>query len=326
MFEPSYLKLYRSGEFKRRLQNLKQKLETCTVCPHECGTNRYQDNSGICETYTDVYVCSYCPHHGEEPPLSGMNGSGTIFLGRCNLRCVFCQNADISQAPADTYNNIYTPKDLARMMLELQDVHHCHNINFVSPSHFVPQLLEAIGEAIPMGLNLPIVYNSNGYDHLETLRLLDGIVDIYLPDLKYASNAMAMTYSGISQYVRTARRAIREMFRQTGLLQTDDHGIAKRGLLIRHLVLPNDISGSIECLNWIGKELSNEVSVSLMAQYYPAHRAADYPLISRTLTIKEYGRVLHEMKQLGFKNALYQEISSAHVYRPDFQNRDNPFE
>lgn len=322
---PSYLNLYQSGELKSRVGKLKEMLSSCEICPHECHIDRFADNSGFCESYDYAYVCSYCDHHGEEPPLSGIHGSGTIFFGRCNLQCVFCQNSDISQHLVNPKNYACTTDQLTRIMLYLQNDRNCHNINFVSPSHFIPQIVEAVYKAIPMGLNLPLVYNSNGYDKQATIRLLDGIIDIYLPDLKYADNDMALKYSGIENYVETARTAVKEMFRQTGLLLLDKNNIALKGLIIRHLVLPDNISGSMECLQWIAEELSPEISLSLMAQYYPANRASEYPELSNSLNVQEYYYVLQRMKQLNFTNALYQEIDSANIFRPDFNNPDDPF-
>jgi putative pyruvate formate lyase activating enzyme len=218
-----------------------------------------------------------------------------------------------------------TSDELARIMIELQEKRNCHNINFVSPSHFVPQIVESINKAIPLGLKIPLVYNSNGYDNLETLKHLDGIIDIYLPDLKYADNYLAKKYSGIPDYAETARAALKEMYRQVGLLKVDHQGVAQKGLIIRHLVLPNNISESKECLRWIAQELSAEVTLSLMAQYYPSNRAADYPELAYVLDIREYFDILQAMKDLGFTNALYQETRAALFYRPDFKNTDDPF-
>ena len=208
--------------------------------------------------------------------------------------------------PANRERDEISVNHLARIMLHLQDVKKCHNINLVSPSHFVPQIIAAVNRAIPGGLHLPLVYNSNGYDDLETLKLLEGIIDIYMPDLKYSDQVMAAKYSAVREYPHIARQAIREMFKQVGLLQLDNYGIAQSGLLIRHLVLPNTISGSIEVLKWIGNELSPEVSVSLMAQYYPAHHANRIPLLNRPINRKEYSEVLNYAYEHNFKHILYQ--------------------
>ena len=325
MYLPAYIDLYYSGELEKRVISLKKILEDCTVCPHQCHVDRRIDNSGICQSFDHLTICSACAHHGEEPPLSGSNGSGTVFLGRCNLSCVYCQNADISQGNVHTPSNICSAADLARIMLELQNARHCHNINFVSPSHFVPQIVEAVYLAIPLGLELPLVYNSNGYDHPQTLALLENIIDIYLPDLKYADDRIAEKYSGIPDYSRTARRAIKEMFRQVGLLKTDRYGVATHGIIVRHLVLPGNLSGTAECLDWLARECSPQITLSLMAQYYPAHKAAEFPPLDQILSAREYHHALKLLKRLGFKNALYQEPRSAFHYRPDFKNKEEPF-
>jgi putative pyruvate formate lyase activating enzyme len=324
MYQPSYIDLYQSGELQNRKEILAEMLTTCEVCPHCCKIDRTIENTGYCKSFNYAYVCSYCDHHGEEPPISGQNGSGTIFFGNCNMKCVFCQNSDISQQLVNPDSYACSKEQLARIMIELQD-RGCHNINLVSPSHFVPQIVSAVDLAIPLGLKIPLVYNSNGYDRVETLRHLDGLIDIYMPDLKYADNQMARKYSSISDYVNTARRALKEMYSQVGPLETNSHGIALRGLLVRHLVLPNSISGSVECLHWIANELSSNVTLSLMAQYYPANKAEKISKLSRSLTFQEYYNVLRVMKELGFVNALYQEIRSANHYRPDFNDKEDPF-
>ncbi len=325
MHQPSYLNLYKNGELARRIAFLKNKLFACDVCPHHCGINRYEDNTGVCRSFQHAYVCSYCDHHGEEPPLSGSRGSGTIFFGSCNLQCVYCQNHDISQ---HLFNPDHFTRDsemLARIMIDLQDNRNCHNINFVSPSHFVPQILEALNMAISQGLKIPLIYNSNGYDEIDTLKQLDGVIDIYLPDLKYASDENAKKYSGITAYVSTARTALKEMYRQVGLLKMDSKEIAKTGLIVRHLVLPNDIAGTKECLDWIARELSSEVTISLMAQYFPSNMANEFPELNRSLETGEYYEALKTLKELGFCNALYQETRAAHIYKPNFNNKEDPF-
>jgi putative pyruvate formate lyase activating enzyme len=324
--KPSYLALYDSGILRQRVSILRERLSDCDICPRKCHVDRLSGEMGYCESGRLAYVCSYCDHHGEEPPLSGTNGSGTIFLGRCNLRCVYCQNADISQKKIWPEKYLHTAAHFARIMLHLQDVLGCHNINFVSPTHFIPQIVEAVYLAIPRGLHIPLVYNSNGYDDAGSLKLLDGIIDIYLPDLKYSDERTGRKYSAVPDYPAVSRRAVTEMYRQVGLLQTSSNGIALRGLIIRHLVLPNDLSGSIEILRWIAGNLSPKVSISLMAQFYPAHRAPDIPLLSRGLRHKEYERVLNELHNLNFENALYQELKAEAIYRPHFFEGDHPFE
>ena len=325
-FIPSYLGLYHSGVLRDRVNVLKDRLNRCDICPRNCAVDRLNNELGYCQTGRLAYVCSYCDHHGEEPPLSGSRGSGTIFMGRCNLRCVYCQNADISQKNDWPDEYFCTAPHLAQIMLQLQDHLHCHNINFVSPTHFIPQIVEAVYLAIPRGLRVPLVYNSNGYDDIRTLGLLEGIFDLYLPDLKYADEINARKYSAVREYPERARQAIREMFRQVGLLQVDNSGIAQRGLIIRHLVLPNDLSGTIETLRWIAQEISPEVTLSLMAQYYPAHRASKIPMLSRSLYTREYEQVLDELHRLNFENALYQDLNAAACYRPHFFEGDHPFE
>ena len=308
MSKPSYLKLFSLGELKKRVEILNNKLLNCTVCPRDCEIDRTKGETGYCRSGQFAYVASYCDHHGEEPPLSGFNGSGTVFLGNCNLRCVFCQNADISQQLKNLKNYEYTTEKLADIMLYLQNVKHCHNINFVSPSHFVPQIVDAIYPAIEKGLNIPLVYNSNGYDSLDTLKLIDGIFDIYLPDLKYANNDYARKYSAAKDYVSISRTAIKEMFRQVGVLQVDERGIAQRGLIIRHLVLPNNISGTVDCLEWIARELSTEVTISLMAQYHPANFADKIPSLSRRLKRREFDEALMAMERFGLTEGLCQQL------------------
>ncbi|MFC2088863.1 radical SAM protein [Calditrichota bacterium] len=326
MSKPSYLNLYSSGELKNRVRLLNEKLQNCNVCPYECNVNRVISKTGFCRSGQFAYVVSYCDHHGEEPPLSGIHGSGTIFMGNCNLRCVFCQNADISQRLYNLKSYEYTAEKLAELILYLQNVQNCHNINFVSPSHFVPQIVEGIYIAAGKGLNLPLVYNSNGYDALDTLKLINGIFDIYLPDLKYSNDINARKYSRAKNYVNVSRAAIKEMFRQVGILQVDEDGIAKQGLIIRHLVLPNDISGTIDCLEWIAKELSTEVTISLMAQYYPANYADRIPLLSRKIKRREYDEALMAMERFGLTEGLCQRLISADHYKPHFFNSDHPFE
>jgi putative pyruvate formate lyase activating enzyme len=275
---------------------------------------------GFCQSGNEVIISSAGPHHGEEPPISGTRGSGTIFFTNCNLRCVFCQNYQISQ---QAQGRPITTDELADTMLSLQQ-QGCHNINLVSPTHFVPQFLEALALAIPNGLNLTIVYNTNGYDSLATLKLLDGIVDIYLPDIKYANDRYAKEYSGVNDYVKHNRLALKEMYRQTGNLVTDKNGIAQRGVLIRHLVLPHQIAGSFASLNFIVGEISKNVSISLMSQYHPSHKARQHPLINRRLNQSEYKEVVAYAEKLGLENYFIQELVSSDDFLPDFQ-KENPF-
>jgi putative pyruvate formate lyase activating enzyme len=324
--EPKYRQLLASGELERRVQALNTILTDCTVCPRNCHVNRMQGKMGYCLSAANPYVVSVCDHHGEEPVISGTNGSGTVFFGGCNLRCVYCQNFQISQRPKYFRQFEITVEQLAERLLYLQDTLHVHNINFVSPSHFVPQMVEAIYLAAKQGLNIPIVYNTNAYDALHVLKLLDGIVDIYLPDFKYFDNETAWQYSKVKNYVSIAKQAIKEMYRQVGQLQLNAHGVARKGLIIRHLILPNDLSNSKEILQWIAGELSPEIPVSLMSQYYPAHKANHYPLINRQIRYSEYVRVIDVMEKLGMNRGFIQEMDAPEYYLPDFEKEGHPFE
>ncbi|MGH9899579.1 MAG: radical SAM protein, partial [Pyrinomonadaceae bacterium] len=274
-------------------------------------------------------VSSYTPHFGEEPALTGTRGAGNIFFGNCNLRCVYCQNYQISQTHKEQRKNEISHERLAEMMIELQ-ARGCHNINFVSPTHFAPQMARAILIAAEMGLQLPIVYNTNAYDSVEVLRLLDSIVDIYLPDLKYSDSGAGQLYSKVRDYGSFARKAIAEMYRQTGdRLIFDTHGLLKRGLLIRLLVLPNDLAEVRESLEWIRSELGPGVAISLMAQYYATNRAATDPLyilLSRRISESEWWRAVEALEEAGFTEGWVQEFDgAAHYYRPDFTDRATPF-
>ncbi len=323
---PRYVELFESGELERRVERLEARLAHCDVCPRRCGADRLSGEIGSCNAGKLVAVASICAHHGEEPAISGTRGSGTIFFGNCNLRCVFCQNFQISQDPVRQRSNQVSPSRLANRMLYLQNDLHCHNINLVSPSHYVPQIMRAVFEAVPKGLRVPIVYNTNAYDEVDTLQELDGVIDIYLPDLKYASNSVALKLSDVSHYVHTARAAIKEMYRQVGQLELDEDEIAVKGLIIRHLILPNDLAGSEESMKWIAAELSASVPVSVMAQYYPRHRAMEMPLLARSISAAEYRRVVNIMDVLGMENGWLQDSSSRDFYLPDFNADGHPFE
>lgn len=324
-----YLQLLSTGELEQRVNKLESLLASCTVCPKDCGNNRLEDEISACYSGRLPIVSSHTPHFGEEPVLSGTRGAGNIFFGNCNLRCAYCQNHQISQTWKEQKRNEVTHERLAEMMLELQ-AKGCHNIGFVSPTHFVPQMVRAIHIAAEQGLDLPIVYNTNAYDSVEVLRLLDGIVDVYLPDLKYADSAVGFEVSKIRDYTEHARAAIKEMFRQTGdeLVYGDD-GTLKRGLVIRLLVLPNDLAGVEESLRWIRDELSPNVAVSLMAQYYATHKAATderYILLSRRISQGEWARAVDALDALGMEQGFIQEYESAsHYYRPDFTDNERPF-
>ncbi len=323
------MKLLRTGELKKRVEALEALLENCTVCPKDCGNNRLNDEIAACYSGRLPIVSSYTAHFGEEPVLSGTGGAGNIFFGNCNLRCVYCQNYQISQTWKTQKKNEITHERLAEMMLELQD-RGCHNIGFVSPTHFAPQMARAILIAAENGLRIPIVYNTNAYDSVEVLRLLEDVVDIYLPDLKYSDSDAGFQYSKIRDYAFHSRSAIKEMFRQTGReLVYGDDGLLKRGLVVRLLVLPNDIAGIGESLRWIREALSPDVAISLMAQYYATNKAATDPryiLLSRRISEGEWFSAVSLLHELGMEEGFMQEYESAsYYYRPDFEDKDRPF-
>ena len=325
----SYLRLRESGELADRVAALEALLGRCTVCPLDCANNRLENELARCYSGRLPIVSSYTAHFGEEPPLTGTRGAGNIFFGNCNLRCVYCQNYQISQTHKEQIKNEVTHERLAAMMLELQ-ARGCHNINFVSPTHFAPQMARAIMIAAEKGLLLPIVYNTNAYDSVEVLRLLEGIVDVYLPDLKYSEDEAGFLYSKVRSYAAVSRAALKEMYRQTGdELVFDESGLLKRGLVIRLLVLPNDIGGLRESLQWIRAELSPRVAVSLMAQYYPTNVAGTnqrYVLLSRRINESEWMRAVSALDELGMAEGWMQEYDgAAFYYRPDFSDKETPF-
>jgi len=284
-FEPAYLELYRSGELKTRVKEAYRRLERCNICARECGVNRRESARGAaCRTGEQAVVSSCAPHFGEETPLVGYGGSGTIFFSWCNLMCQYCQNYEISQLG---HGQKVEPENLAAMMLRLQESG-CHNINFVSPSHVVPQILAGLLIAAGAGLDLPLVYNTGGYDSLETLELLDGIVDIYMPDMKYADPAVAHRYSKIQDYPAVNRAAVQEMHRQVGDLVVDERGIARRGLLVRHLVLPERLAGTQEIVRFLAEEISTDTYLNVMDQYHPCYKAGNLPPLNRRLNRQEY--------------------------------------
>ena len=264
MFEPGYIFLYKSGELERRAKALEARLASCDICPRKCRVNRLEGERGFCHSASLPIVSTVCAHHGEEPVISGSRGSGTVFFGNCNMRCVYCQNYQISQDWKRQKTKEVNYHTLAEKILYLQNEVGCHNINFVSPSHFVPQLVRAVLEAVPLGLRLPLVYNTSGYDSVDTLRELDGIIDIYLPDLRYSADKNSKKYSKTPDYVTNARSAIKEMYRQVGNPVLDKSGLVKRGLIVRHLILPNGLAGSREALTWLVSEVSPIITVSIM--------------------------------------------------------------
>jgi len=300
----SYVKLYERGILKKRKEGLNKLLEKCHLCPRKCLVNRLQDEKGFCGAGKRVAVSSYNLHFGEEPPISGYRGSGTIFFTHCNLRCCFCQNYPISQLGNGQEVEI---SQLAKMMLKLQELG-AHNINFVTPTHFVPQIVEALEVAVREGLKIPLVYNSGGYDSVETLKLLDGIVDIYMPDAKYSNPQSARTYSRADDYFEVNKKALLEMHRQVGDLKMDREGIAEQGLLVRHLVLPEDVVGSRRVLEFIGRNISQNTYMSIMAQYHPAHRASEFPELSRRISETEYDAVLKMADELGLERGWRQNF------------------
>ncbi len=296
-FEPAYLRLHASGELARRVERALAALADCTLCPRDCHVNRLADKFAVCKTGRYAVVSSHFAHFGEEDCLRGWNGSGTIFFSWCNLRCVFCQNYDISWEGGGRGAR---PEELAAMMLRLQE-RGCHNINFVTPEHVVPQILEALPLAIERGLRLPLVYNTSAYDSLESIELMDGIVDIYMPDFKFWDAEMARQYAKARNYPEAARRAIRAMHRQVGDLVLDEHGLALRGLLLRHLVMPGGIAGTREIMEWVARELGPQTYVNVMPQYYPAGKVSgkEYVEINRHIGEDEFGAAVAAARAAG---------------------------
>ena len=323
--EPGYIALYQSGELERRACELEARLLSCDICPRKCKVNRLEGELGFCHSAYLPIVSAVCAHHGEEPALSGSRGSGTVFFGNCNMQCVYCQNFQISQKWREQKSNEIDFHTLAKKMLYLQNELGCHNINFVSPSHFVPQLVRSVLEAVPMGLRIPLVYNSNGYDSIASLRELDGIVSIYLPDLRYSSDRWARKFSNTRHYVALSRKAIKEMYRQVGNLVVDTSGVAQQGLIVRHLILPNRLAGSEDSLKWLAEEISPGVTVSIMSQYSPQYKAQGVRLLSRTISIAEYEQVCRLLTDTGLESGWIQEMGASGNYLPDFEQEGHPF-
>ncbi|MBE3597309.1 MAG: radical SAM protein [Limnochordaceae bacterium] len=296
---PAYLALYESGELERRAGRAVAALASCRLCPRNCGADRLVDQRRTCRTGRLARVASAFAHHGEEACLRGRRGSGTIFFSWCNLRCVFCQNFDISQAGEGAE---LTAEELAALMLRLQAAG-CHNINLVTPEHVVPQVLEALVIAVRGGLRLPLVYNTSAYDSMESLALLDGVVDIYMPDFKVWDPAVSRRLLKAPDYPEVARRTVKEMHRQVGPLVIDEHGLARRGVLLRHLVMPGGLAGTAEIMQWVARELSPDTYVNLMAQYYPAGRVLAepraFPELARRITRAEYEAALAAARAAG---------------------------
>jgi putative pyruvate formate lyase activating enzyme len=299
---PSYLGLS-EADWKNKIDDAKNLMSPCRLCPRECGVDRLSGEKGICKAGNIAQVSSHNDHHGEEPPLSGWKGSGTIFFTHCNLRCVFCQNYPISHLGNGKQTSA---EELAGMMVALQE-RGCHNVNFVTPTHMMPFIIEAMPIAVLKGFKLPLVYNCGGYESMYALRILDGVIDIYLPDMKYSDNESAKIISSCPDYVEQNQKAILEMYRQVGDLETDDAGIAKRGLIIRHLVLPHNLAGSEKVIKFISEKVSVNTAISLMSQYFPAYKAYDLPEISRGPNSDEYEQAVQALEKYGLANGWVQD-------------------
>ena len=324
-FIPSYIELLHNGELYKRAEKAYASLASCTSCPRDCNVDRINDEYGICTSGHLPIVSSYTPHFGEEPVLTGISGAGNIFFGNCNLKCIYCQNFEISQNPKIEKQKEVSHNRLAEIMIELQSKA-CHNIGLVSPTHFSATILKSIYLAAQQGLKLPIIYNTNGYDSVEMLKHYDGVIDIYLPDFKYGNSEYAKTYSLVDNYFEKTKEAIKEMYRQVGDELVYDGDIVVRGLIIRHLILPNDLSDTEKVFKFIAEELSPNVHISLMSQYYPTNKAYKDILIDRALRNSEYNKALQLLEKYGLHNGWIQEMESANNYKPQFnQDRLNPF-
>jgi len=294
-FEAAYIQTHKKGLFLERIEKVLEMLENCTICPRNCKVNRIKGEKGVCEGGYLPKISSYSPHFGEERPLVGLNGSGTIFLTHCSLGCIFCQNYSISHQGEGREVPF---KRLSRMMMELQNMG-CHNINFVTPTHFVPQILKALPEAIKKGLSVPLVYNTGGYDSVKTLRLLDGVFDIYMPDFKYTRSEVAEEYSQAPDYPQIAKLALKEMHRQVGDLIIDKRGVALRGLLVRHLILPKELAGTREAMRFLASEISKNTYVNIMDQYYPCGEISSGSPLGRRISPQEYDGAIQAAKEEG---------------------------
>lgn len=302
----SYRRLLETGVLAERVAAARERLRRCDVCPRHCRVDRLEGELGVCHVGAQAFVAGYGPHFGEEPPLTGMHGSGTIFFGSCNLRCVFCQNYEISQLRE---GREVSSDELGGMMVDLQR-QGCHNINFVTPSHQVPQILEGVLVAARQGLRVPLVYNTSSYDDLEMLKLLDGIVDIYLPDFKYSDAEIALRYSKVERYPEMAKIAIKEMHRQVGDLVMDPLGLAVRGMLVRHLVLPAGLAGTAEVVRFLAEEISRETYLNIMDQYHPCWKADRYPPLDRRITQDEFDEAVRVAKEAGLHRIAHEDTGS----------------
>jgi putative pyruvate formate lyase activating enzyme len=306
-WELPYIALQRSGELRRRAEQARANLAACTLCHRACKVNRLDGPAGVCRAGSQAVVASWTAHMWEEPPISGTRGAGTIFFSQCTGRCIFCQNYSISQMGV---GRPVTIERLAWMMLDLQK-RGCHNIEFVTPTHYIPPILAALDIAAAQGLRLPLVWNTNGYDSLDALTLLDGVIDVYLPDAKYADDRIALRLSGFPHYSEGNRACLREMYRQVGdELVLDENGLARRGLIIRHLILPDDLAQTNAVLRWIAANLSPDVHVSLMNQYFPTYKTVGHPMLGRRVTFEEYDAALDAFDAAGLNNGWGQEIDA----------------
>lgn len=323
-YTPKSVLLYKSREYQTRIAALNDTLNNCNLCPRNCHVNRYANELGFCKTGTEAWVASYGPHFGEEPILVGTGGSGTIFFGYCNLACVYCQNHQISQPHSKHGMQETSVEELAEIMLNLQN-QGCENINWVTPTHVIPQAVEALFLAIEKGLCVPIVYNSGGYEAVSTLKLLEGIIDIYMPDFKYFSEASATTYSNAVNYVAHAMASLKEMIKQTGRFTCNEKDVAETGVILRHLVLPNHTEESKQLFHTLSKEISTPFFLSVMAQYYPTFKTEQFPAIHHTLTHDEYQKVVDYISELGFEEGWIQDVKHApFAFQPDFDEKQ-PF-
>jgi putative pyruvate formate lyase activating enzyme len=300
---PSYLNAYRTGTLLKTTEALERMLTSCALCPRRCGVNRAADERGFCATGAQAIVYSWLSHHGEEPPISGTRGSGTIFFSGCSMGCLYCQNHTFSQ---EYEGRQVRDTELAGIMLELQ-ASGCHNINLVTPTHVLPQILRALTHAIALGLQIPLVYNTSAWEFAEILALLEGIVDIYLPDMRYGDDESARAYSCTPSYTRYNQEAVREMHRQVGIAQFDENGLLRRGMVIRHLVLPEMISGTSAVMEFIARQISPDTYVSLMSQYMPAHKASSRAPLLRRISAEEYAQAIQFMQDAGLHNGWTQE-------------------
>lgn len=304
---PAYIESARNGRLKLVREKLFSRLGSCDICPRKCGVNRLGGKTGFCKTAALPKIYSFMPHYGEEPPVSGGKGSGTIFFSHCNMGCVYCQNYEFSQSGQ---GREYGFEEVARIMLGLQDSG-CHNINLVTPTHVLPQILKSLEIAVEMGLKIPLVYNTSGYESADVLRLLDNIVDIYLADMRYSDPEVSQRLSLAPDYPQVNRLAVKEMHRQVGIADFDGDGLIKRGLIIRHLVLPNRLSGTEEIMRFVAGEVSEDTYVSLMSQYLPYYKASGYPEINRRLNSGEYEEAKRILERYKLLNGWIQESYGA---------------